>query len=185
MRTTWFIALLLLPSAARSDDVFKKDVLPVLRKNCFGCHGPEKQKGKLRLDTLSLDFDRGEAAERWHDALNKLSLGEMPPEDKPQLSPEERRAVTGWLRGRLEAAARARRSTGGRVVLRRLTRYEYANTLRDLLGLDLDFSRELPPEPKSADGFKNNGGALGMSAEQLEYYLKIARNALSKAIVEG
>ena len=185
MRATWFIALLLLPLAGRADDVFKKDVLPVLRKNCFGCHGPEKQKGKLRLDTLSLDFDRGEAAERWHDALNKLSLGEMPPEDKPQLSREERRAVTGWLRGRLEAAARARRSTGGRVVLRRLTRYEYANTLRDLLGLDLDFARELPPEPKSADGFKNNGGALGMSAEQLEYYLQIARDAFSKAIVEG
>ena len=136
MRTTWFIALLLLPSAAHPDDVFKKDVLPVLRKNCFGCHGPEKQKGKLRLDTLSLDFERGEAAERWHDTLNKLSLGEMPPKDKPQLSREERRTLTGWLRGRLEAAARARRSTGGRVVLRRLTRYEYANTLRDLLGLD-------------------------------------------------
>lgn len=185
MRITCLIALLLLPLAGRADEVFKKEVLPVLREHCFGCHGPEKQKGKLRLDTLSLDFDRGEAAERWHDALNKLDLGEMPPEDKSQLTGPERRILTAWLRGRLEAAARARRSTGGRVVLRRLTRYEYANTLRDLLGLDLDFARELPPEPKSADGFKNNGGALGMSAEQLEYYLQIARDALAKAIVEG
>ncbi|MEC7777557.1 MAG: c-type cytochrome domain-containing protein, partial [Planctomycetota bacterium] len=121
--------MILLPLAACADDVFQKDVLPVLREHCFGCHGPEKQKGKLRLDTLSLDFDRGQAAERWHDALNKLSLGEMPPEDKSRLTGEERRILTGWLRSRLDAAVQARRSTGGRTVLRRLTRYEYANTL--------------------------------------------------------
>ena len=70
-------------------------------------------------------------------------------------------------------------------MLRRLNRYEYANTLRDLLGLDLDFARTLPPEPASPDGFKNNGRSLRMSPEQLEYYLQIARDALDKVIVEG
>ncbi|MFP6901495.1 MAG: DUF1592 domain-containing protein, partial [Opitutales bacterium] len=85
----------------------------------------------------------------------------------------------------LRRAAQARRSTGGQVVIRRLNRYEYGNTMRDLLGMNFDFARPLPPEPSSADGFKNNGRSLRMSPEQLEYYLQIARDALSKAIVEG
>ena len=185
MRAACFITFLFLALGVQADEVFKKDVLPVLRKHCFKCHGAEKQKGKLRLDTLSLNFDRGKAAEYWHDALNQLNLGEMPPEDAPQLTDVERRTLTGWLTARLKAAAAARRSTGGQGAMRRLTRYEYANTLRDLLGLDLDYARDLPPEPTSADGFKNNGQSLGMSAEQLEYYLQIAREAMEKAIVEG
>ena len=56
-----------------------------------------------------------------------------------------RRVLTDWISGELKRASQARRSTGGKTVLRRLNRYEYANTLRDLLGLDLDFARTLPP----------------------------------------
>ena len=79
MRCVVFIFLLLPALVARADETFKKDVLPVLQKHCFGCHGKKKQKGDLRLDTLDPDIIRGTSAERWHDALNKLNLGEMPP----------------------------------------------------------------------------------------------------------
>ena len=183
----WVSILVLsaLASWARADEVFAKDIRPILQKYCYGCHGAEKQKGKLRLDTLDLNFDRGQSAERWHDALDQLNQGDMPPEDEPQLTAVEQAALTGWLTQRLKAAVEARRSTGGQGVMRRLTRYEYANTLRDLLGVKLDFAKDLPPEPASPDGFKNNGLALGMSAEQLEYYLAINRTALGKVIVEG
>ena len=184
-RLSSILILLALVLVGRADEVFQKDILPILQKHCYDCHGADKQKGKLRLDTLDLNFDRGQSAERWHDALDKINLGEMPPEDEPPLTAAERRTLTGWLTQRLQAAAKARRSTGGQGVMRRLTRYEYANTLRDLLGVNLDFAKDLPPEPASADGFKNNGLALGMSAEQLEYYLTIARTALGKVIVEG
>jgi hypothetical protein len=69
--------------------------------------------------------------------------------------------------------------------MRRLTRYEYNNTLRDLLGVEFDFSGNLPPESVSRDGFQNNGSVLGISPIQVEYYLKAARLALGKAIVTG
>ena len=177
--------LLALPTLVLADEVFQRDVLPILRERCFGCHGAEKQKGKLRLDALDLNFDRGQSAERWHDALDQLNLGEMPPEDAEPLTAAQRKTLTGWLTKRLQAAAAARRSTGGQGVMRRLTRYEYANTMRDLLGVEMDFARDLPPEPASVDGFRNNGRSLGMSAEQLEMYLGIARTGLDKAIVEG
>ncbi len=164
---------------------FARDIKPVLKRLCLGCHGPAKQKGKLRLDTLSPDLVKGADAETWHDVLNKLNLGEMPPKKAKQPTVAERRVLVGWVTAELQRAERAARSTGGRVVMRRLTRYEYNNTLRDLLGVQLDFAENLPPESVSRDGFQNNGSVLGISPIQIEYYLKAARLALGKAIVTG
>ena len=179
------IGILACSASIWADQAFDDQIKPILQKYCYGCHGAEKQKGKLRLDTLDLNFDRGQSAERWHDALDQIAIGEMPPEDDPQPTAQERQLLANWIRHHLDAAAEARRSTGGQGVMRRLTRYEYANTMRDLIGINLDYAGDLPPEPASEDGFRNNGQALGISADQLEYYLTIARDALGKAIVEG
>ena len=173
-----------LPLAAKSPD-YARDVLPVLKRMCFDCHGAKKQSGDLRLDNLKPEFLRGAAAETWHDVLNKLNLGEMPPKKAKQLDAGQRKILVDWLTGELKRASQVRRSTGGRVVMRRLTRYEYNNTLRDLLGLDLEFASDLPPEAPSRDGFRNNGAVLGISPLQVEFYLKTARTALNKAIVTG
>ncbi|MEM7013319.1 MAG: DUF1592 domain-containing protein [Verrucomicrobiota bacterium] len=171
-------------SAAEFD--FEKDVRPVLAERCFGCHGPEKQKGKVRLDNLPTEFGAiSAAAETWHDALNALQLGEMPPDDEPQPTDAERQAMTGWMNAALKRAIAAKQSTGGKVVIRRLNRAEYQNTMRDLLDLDIDFIRNLPPDALSPDGFQNNGAVLGMSGMQLDQYLETARLAMSKAIVLG
>ena len=152
---------------------FARDVKPVLQRLCVGCHGPRKQAAKLRLDTLSPDIVKGTDAETWHDVLNKLNLGEMPPEKAPaQPTASERRLLVRWLTAELRRAEEVARSTGGRVVMRRLTRYEYNNTLRDLLGVEFDFSGNLPPESVSRDGFQNNGSVLGISPIQVEYYLR-------------
>ena len=177
--------MLLLAFVVRADEVFKKDISPVLQKHCFGCHGPKKQKGKIRLDQLDPDLVKGKSTETWHDALNMLNLGKMPPEDEPQLSPEERRTLVGWLTKELRRAADARRNTGGGVVMRRLNRAEYQYTMTDLLGFDMDYSGEFPSDAISADGFRNNGASLEMSALLIENYLKVARKALGFVLVEG
>ena len=54
----------------------------------------------------------------------------------------------------------ARRSTQGRVVLRRLNRTEYENTVRDLLGVEVNLKEQLP-EDSSADGFDRRTSWLG------------------------
>ena len=162
---------------------FKKEVWPVLEAHCVKCHGPDKQKARLRLDELNPDLIGGADAETWHDVQTALDLGEMPPEDEEQLSEKDRATLVNWLRQEMERVVEVKRSTGGQVVLRRLNRFEYNRTMQDLLGLDLDFARDLPPESLSEDGFQNNGSVLGMTALQLEYYLKAARAAMEKAIV--
>lgn len=165
---------------------FQTQVKPVLEKHCFKCHGEEKQKGDLRLDQLSIDLikDRA-AAETWHDVRNALNLGEMPPEKEPPLAPADLTTLTTWINGAIDAAIAAQRNTDGRVVLRRLNRTEYQNTMRDLLGIEMDYAKNLPPEALSADGFRNNGATLQMSDLQLEFFLEAARQGLSKAIVSG
>lgn len=137
------------------------------------------------MDRLDPDMVKGRDAETWHDALNQLNLGEMPPTKADQPTPAERRILADWMTGELQRAAEAKRFADGRVTMRRLTRYEYRNTLRDLLGVDRDFSKELPPEPLSPDGFLNNGATLEMSPTQIETYLTAARRAMEIAIVEG
>lgn len=193
-RATQFLFALLFsvaPSAYSNDAEtqvpdFNKSVLPILESRCFRCHGPQKQEADIRLDHLSTDLihDRA-AAESWHEVRNVLNAGEMPPEDAPQLSSQERKTVLAWVSDSINRAVEARRHTDGRVVQRRLNRAEYANTMFDLLQVEMDYARDLPPDPVSEDGFQNDGHALQMSALQLEYYLQTARRALDRAIVVG
>lgn len=165
---------------------FPSQVLPILKEHCFKCHGEKKQKGKLRLDTLSPDLLKSRiAAETWHDVRDALNLGEMPPEEEPELSREKRQILVGWVNQEIDALIEAKKSTGGRVVLRRLNRSEYQNTMRDLLGIEHNYVKDFPPESLSEDGFRNDGSTLQISDLQMEYYLKAAREGLRKAIVLG
>ena len=165
---------------------FKSAVLPILQAKCFVCHGEDVQEADVRLDNLSTDFlaDRG-AATAWHEAMHVLNKGEMPPEDGEPLTSKERSILVHWIRGEIDRVKAELKSTGGRVVLRRLNREEYQNTMRDLFDLEMDYARDLPREGASPDGFKNNGQSLQMTAIQLEYYLDAARRALDRVIVTG
>lgn len=181
-------AFLLVPSGSLNAQSvsFEQDVSPILADHCYGCHGPETQKSDLRLDTLSYDLlHDSAAAETWHDILGALNRGEMPPKDQPQPTDEQRRKLVDLLTTAIKRVLRANTTSGGSPVLRRLNRVEYQNTMRDLLGIDTDFAKNLPPDAVSEDGFRNNGRALRMSALQLEYYLQAARQGLRKAIVTG
>ncbi len=182
---TFSTACVLIDTAHADTPVVPTEALAVLDKYCYKCHGPEKQKHDVRLDVLDPDMVDGIHAENWHDVLDMLNLGEMPPKKEVQPNDEERRALVAWITGELMRAKDAKTTTTGMALLRRMTRYEYDNTMKDLLGVEMNYGRNLPPESKSKDGFENNGMAMGMSPIQLEYYLKAARDGLAESIVEG
>ena len=164
---------------------YQAQVLPILEKHCIQCHGPEKQKGDVRFDTLSIDFlkDRT-AAETWHDASDQIKLGEMPPEEENPLSEGERKLITEWIDSNLEKALREIKGEQSEAVIRRLNRTEYQYTMEDLLGFKMDYVDGLARDPLSPDGFLNNGKVLGMSSLQIEHYLKTARNAFQLILNE-
>ncbi len=165
---------------------FRTRVEPVLKRVCVVCHGPEKQKGKLRIDALDPDLQKGKDLSWWLEVFDVISNGEMPPEDaEAQLTDSEKVQVVDWLSGEIQVASQVRRSEQGHTSFRRMTRYEYKYALQDLLGLPHDFSRDLPPETSSEDGFKNSSEMLQMTAVQFAEYRGQARRALELATVRG
>lgn len=163
---------------------FKSKIEPILVQYCYHCHGSQGEASP-QLSELDPDLFTGVDGETWHDALDRLNTGKMPPAEGLPLPIAKRKRLVNWLTTEMERAAQVRRSTGGKVVFRRLTNYEYNNTLCDLTGIDYDYTINFPPESKSTDGFLNNGQVLSVSPIQIEYYLTAARSGLNKAIVSG
>lgn len=164
-------------------DGFDAHVGPLLVGHCLPCHAGEKPKGKLRLDVLSRDVDDEAARAHWADVIERVESGEMPPKGRRRPGEAEVRALVDWLSPRVSAAEEAARSTQGRVVLRRLNRVEYENTVRDLLGIRMKIKEQLP-EDGSADGFDNAGAANHTSSFLMEKYLEAAGKALDMAIAD-
>lgn len=152
-----------------------------LDSHCVTCHDAGKRKGDLRLDNLKPDFEQRASLAVWEHVLEKIENGEMPPKSKPRPPEAELRAAADWIAAKTSAAAAKLREAEGRVVLRRLNRSEYENTVRDLLGVEVKV-RDLLPQDASAAGFNNVGGALHTSSFLLEKYLEAAEEALNQAI---
>lgn len=162
---------------------FNATILPLLKTACFDCHGADTQEGNINVESLDADLVHGQDASWWLEVYNAISNGEMPPSDAEGLSDPDRSAIIEWLSEELQVASRVARTEGGHSSFRRLTRYEYNYAIQDLLGLDYEFAKDLPPESKSEDGFLNSSEMLQFSGSQFATYRRIAREALDKATV--
>lgn len=160
---------------------FPKVVQPLLKKYCVRCHNVDTMKSGVRVDHLT-----GAAEDRhlalWNGILKQVTTESMPPENEPQPTAAERKTLTNWI-GRSLMVARSR-PTPRNGAVRRLTVSQYRNTLRDLLGLQEDFTEVLPPDGLSKDGFTNHEQSLTLSPLQIEAYFDIAERALDAAIVD-
>jgi len=165
---------------------FGRDVRPFLEQHCVSCHGPKKEKGGVRFDSIGTASQKPEFAQHWQEAREQLLNGEMPPEDEPQPSVAQKQAIVAWIDAELERAQREWASTGGKVVMRRLNRSEYRETLRELLGLHpaIDTARDFPDDD-SFHGFDNIGSALNISPVQMRVYVENAANVVNLAFPEG
>jgi len=152
-----------------------------LAQHCLACHGADKPKADLRLDTLSTDLSVAAARETWTAVVERLEAGEMPPKEKPRPAEGDIRAVLASIKPPLAVAIAADRARQGRTVLRRLNRVEFQNSIRDLLGVRIDLAERLPIDG-SANGFDNSGAALHTSSFLMEKYLDAADAALAVAI---
>lgn len=188
MRVVVQVVLLLLvgvtfsESFAGESERLTSDHQSFLETHCIRCHGPHTQGGELRLDTLKTVFSDPLVASKWAEVVNAINGHEMPPQDEVQPSAEAAGKFVRWLETSLAESEIAARST--HVVLRRMNRAEYNNTIRDLVGVDFDPAAEFPEDPP-AGGFDNMGAALSMSPLQMELYYAAARTILNRALVEG
>jgi hypothetical protein len=148
---------------------------------CIRCHNADKRKGDLLLDGISFKLDSVENAERWQKILNQLNSGNMPPEEAEQPDKALKTEFLDVLAQTLVQARKALSDSGGRITMRRLNRREYKNTIRDLLGVELN-ARDLPDD-RGVGGFDTVGASLFMSSDQFEQYFALGRQALDEAFV--
>jgi len=165
-------------SGARAED---SQTQSLFTKHCQKCHSGEKPKGKFDITKLSSDFADKKMRERWQAVNDQIESGDMPPKEKPRPPKTEVNALTAWINERVTAAEVAHQNEQGRVVMRRLNRAEYANTVRDLLGVEVDLADLLPPDT-STNGFDNNAELLHTSSYLMRSYLDAADRVLDEAI---
>jgi mono/diheme cytochrome c family protein len=149
-----------------------------MEKHCFECHDSETKKGGLDLTTLRYDAAKPEKWVLLHDAV---AAGEMPPaKRKSQPDPAERAAFVAELGGRLKTDIAA--AHPHRIGLRRLTRTEFENSLKDLLALPrLDITALLPADGR-VSGYDKIGSGLDLSPGHLAAYQEAVEKALDVAI---
>ena len=107
------LAMLAADSQAEEDEALVK-LAPFLSEHCISCHGPEKQKGEIRFDTLGKDLSKVQNLEIWQGMLDQLNLGQMPPKKEPQPTRDETKRAIDLLTQSLAVAYQKAQSTGGK-----------------------------------------------------------------------
>lgn len=156
-------------------------VKPFFAKHCLGCHAGDEPKGDFRLDSLKPEFADKETRSHWQAVLEQLREGRMPPKEKPRPPADEVKAVIESIGKQVALAEAAENAANGRVVLRRLNRAEYQNTVRDLLGIEVELKDLLPPDAADS-GFDNSAESLHISSFLMASYLDAADHVLDVAI---
>ena len=167
----------LLATLARAGDTEKK----FFKAHCLECHGKDTKEGGLDLTSFPQDLANSENFARWVKIHDRIESGEMPPKEQPRPKAEEVAAVTKSLRDDL-VAAEAKRLSTNRTGVRRLTRAEYENTIRDLFDMPGVALYGSLPADGSAHGFDKNSDALDISHVNLAKYVEAADHILDLAI---
>jgi len=171
------------------------DVAEVIQTRCMSCHDSETRAGEIDLTPLlqKNNSSYGKYTKLWIKLENKVVRGEMPPPDEDPLKPSEIESIKNWFQKSF--VLRKGKPHIGRTPLRRLTRYEFENTLEDVLSIKLkipyrdaitdriDISQIesiVPSDIPGESGFDND--ALHM--EQLKPPLNDLANAVHYALAE-
>jgi hypothetical protein len=166
------------PGPLRPKPVFTADVAPVLKKYCLPCHDSNKVRGGINLGAFADDSSAVNSPTLWDRVANALRSGSMPPAGKPRPQPEELETLDAWF----DAVTVAPGSGQAKhpVTVRRLNRTEYSNTIRDLIGLDLQPADDFPPDDIGY-GFDNIADVLSLPPILLEKYLAAAEKVVDAA----
>lgn len=156
---------------ADAEQFFRKRVTPFIKTYCLDCH-QNRRPTEAGLSFSPALKSPGHAAfsEKWKKSAARVNAHDMPPEGMDQPTEEERQMFMKWL----DKIKYLSPKDPGRFIVRRLTKTEYSNTLRDLFGVDPEIADALPDEV-SGEGYLNS-----LSPLQLEQYLSIAEEVLDE-----
>lgn len=169
--------------ALQSSGQAKEAIHAFLDRHCIECHRVSESNGDRRFDNLPVRIESTNDLERYQEIVDQLNLGAMPPEDSPQPTVKQRRAVIAQLTEMIDNAYGELNLSGGHAVLRRLNSWEYRQTLGDLLGINVELwdPTEKFPREVTVGGLDNNGNSLVTSGTLMEHYFASAEEAIHRA----
>jgi len=181
------IPILLLSCQVNALEPEQAKIQSFLSSHCYRCHGQTSQKADRRFDQLDFSNIRLTDAGLLQDILDQINLGAMPPEGEVQPDVSAIKPAVSFLTSLLNKLGEESQASSGKVILRRLNRFEYRNTIRDLFDLEMsDFDPTVTfPADSVTEGFDNVGEGLVTSGYLLQNYLDAARKVADKVIRPG
>lgn len=150
------------------------DMSQLANQYCLTCHNDTLATADLSLQII--DFSNAALnAEIMEKMVKKLRAHMMPPSNMPRPPFETYALMTDWLESELDSAWAANPNPGRVTPLHRMNRYEYNNSVNDLLGLDVDIRDLLPGDPTADGSFDNIAESLPFTTAHMERYMSVAR----------
>lgn len=148
--------------------------LAIVKKHCYECHGATDPDAALDLSIFESQesfFIHFDTLRDFHEAVQS---GDMPPEEDSKMTPEERKVIVDHLGSVIEKIETTASNKTGPSIIRRLTNYEYDNTVKYVTGLDLNLAKNFPSDGGGGEGFGNDSAILSVSSLHFERYLEAA-----------
>jgi len=155
-------------------------VWATLKRSCVPCHQGKTAPAGIRIDLLATEAAAKKQTALWSRIGKAVASKAMPPAGVDQPKASERAAIVAWIKANVKNADCDVKEPG-RVTMRRLNRAEYANTVRDLFGMEFNVTDDFPSDDVGY-GFDNIGDVLSISPLLMEKYLDAAERVTSQAI---
>jgi hypothetical protein len=156
---------------------YTEDIRPLLEEYCYRCHGEEKQKGDVQLSSFHNKRMILKEHKLWQEVIHMVESEEMPDEE-PLPTPEERALIVGWLEQTLNEIDWSKVKNPGHITMPRLTKTEYNNTMRDLLGIDIKPGNFFSEDGEGQSGFTNDRDSLFITPVLMEKYFDAAERSI-------
>ncbi len=170
------------PVVVSDQTTFEKQMRPIMKQVCVRCHSGQKPAGGINLDVAGDITTLQRDQTTWRKVITQLHGRTMPPPNAPQPTEEQRSQLLVWLNHTLDGASDAVLAKNpGRVLIHRLNRMEYNNTVRDLFGITSNPADSFPADGGGGAGFDNNADTLFIPPILMERYLRAAGTILAEA----
>lgn len=185
--TLFFLTLFIeqtISAAEPENPQYSQVVDNIIKQTCIECHNADTMEGGLNLKRVAWDLENNAVRENWIQIHDRIAAGEMPPE-KDDLSQKDRQLLLKTLATAIHNSDLEAQSREGRGPMRRLTRREYEQNLRDLLALPHLDIRDMLPADREKQHCNKVAHFLDISRIQMDAYLNSADVALRQAVASG
>jgi PAS domain-containing protein len=157
-------------------------VQPLLMQYCGDCHSGEDAQAGVRLEKFANPGQILQARKTWLKISQQIEANIMPPAQSEPIPAADKVKILEFIQDATNAINCVKDPNPGKVTVRRLNRFEYANTVRDLTGVEYPKAYEFPGDDVGY-GFDNIGDVLTLPPILLEKYIEAAEEISKAAIV--